>query len=141
MVKHSSSSQTLVILNHILMVLIILGLLFLAISMIRAFQPMTKIQAVVMDQKDLVCPTKEVGLCMGVAYTYQSVDYTQRFILPSSHKPKVGGFIDVYIDRNKPEEASLNPPLYRNLGAGIFLLVIDVLILSICVIQMSPRSD
>ena len=141
MVKHSSSSQTLVILNHILMVLIILGLLFLAISMIRAFQPMTKIQAVVMDQKDLICPTKEVGLCVGVAYTYQSVDYTQRFILPSSHKHKVGGFINVYIDCNKPEEASLDPPLYRHLGAGIFLLVIDVLILSICVIQMSPRSD
>lgn len=142
MPSQAKSSRTLMILNHLLILLIFLGLLFLAISMLRVFTPLVKVKAIVMDQKDLdglsnTCPSNDVGFCVGVAYTYRSVDYTQRFILPSSDNHKMGDSLYVYIQKNKPAEASLNPPRYLNLGAGIFLLVIDALILAIVAVRMS----
>jgi len=130
--NHSSSS--LAIVNHVLMLVIFLSNLFLAITALLAFKPKTRVSATVTELNPLTgCSSnkKEVRVCLAVTYKYDSTDYVQRFVVDSDYAKdyKKGATINVYIPKHSPSEPSIQPPYYMNLGYGIFLLLIDVIIL------------
>lgn len=132
--KLPSTSSRLTIVNHVLMFVIFLSNLFLATVSLLAFKPMTRVSATVTELNQLTgCSSnkKEVRVCLAVTYMYDSTDYVQRFVVDSEYAKnyKKGATIDVYIPKHSPSEPSIQAPLYMNLGYGLFLLFIDLIIL------------
>ena len=132
MMNHPSSS--LAIVNHVLMVVIFLSNLFLGITSILSFKPKTRVSATVTEKNELTgCSsnTKQTSVCLAITYMYDSTDYVQRFVVGSEYAKdyKKGATIDVYIPKHSPSEPSIQSPYYITLGYGIFLLLIDVIIL------------
>jgi capsule polysaccharide export protein KpsE/RkpR len=122
--KLSSASSTLTIVNHMLMFVIFLSNLFLATVSLLAFKPMTRVSATVTELNQLTG-------CSSNKNMYDSTDYVQRFVVGSEYAKdyKKGATIDVYIPKHSPSEPSIQAPLYMNLGYGLFLLFIDLIIL------------